>query len=286
MKNIVMSAVLTGFFLVGLMSGYHQVLAADKVKNGFDSVAATGVLRCAYATWPPYMMKDPNTGVLSGVAYDQMEEVARFLDVKIDWVEEVGYGNYIEGLNTGRYDMMCATVWPDGPRAKNTTLTVPAYYSTIYPYVRGDEAREFASYADLNSADLTIAAVDGDVTYSLATSRFPEAKIHALPQMADGGAGLLAVATGKADIMFVDEGIFADFAQHNPGKLKQLDHLGPVGVFSESYSVPQGDFQLKNMIDTALVYLTNSGITADILSRYEGSLYAPAPLYVAKGDKE
>lgn len=276
-------ASLATFFVLNNETAHQQPIEKEqKAQSGYEYVAVTGTLRCAYATWPPYMMKDPNTGKLSGVAYDQMEQVAKFLEIKIDWTEEVGYGNYIEGLKTNRYDMMCATIWPDGSRTKNTTLTIPGLYSTTYTYVRIDESREFKSYEDINKDTVTIAALDGDVTYSLASNRFPKAKIHALPQTADGSTVLLAVATGKADVVIVDEGVFADFNKQNPGKLRKLENLGPAGVFSESYSVPLGDFQLKNMIDTALIYLTNSGITADILSRYKGSLYAPAPTYVNK----
>ncbi|NND65275.1 MAG: transporter substrate-binding domain-containing protein [Gammaproteobacteria bacterium] len=277
---IIVAALLASWLTTMFTSNSDSSVSVESPKEtAYERIVKTDTIRCAYAVWPPYMMVDANSGQLSGAAYDQMVEIAKYLELKLDWVEEVGYGNYIEGLNTGRYDMLCATVWPDGPRTRNTTLTIPGFFSTMYAFSRAGDVQTYQRFSDIDQASVTIAAVDGDATYSLARSRFPNAKVHALTQISEGNEVLLAVMSDKADIALVDEGVFLGFDRSNSGKLIKLAELGPIGVFSESYSVPLGDFQLKNMIDTALIYLTNSGITEEILNRYEGSLYPPAPTF-------
>ena len=47
-----------------------------------------------------------------------MNAIGKTLDLKIEWTEEVGWGNIGEGLKAGRYDMACVSMWPDAPKYK------------------------------------------------------------------------------------------------------------------------------------------------------------------------
>ena len=44
-------------------------------ESTYERVIRTGEIRCAYAVYEPPLIKDPNTGKLSGIFYDVMEEV-------------------------------------------------------------------------------------------------------------------------------------------------------------------------------------------------------------------
>ena len=44
-----------------------------------EQIIRTGVIRAAYAIYPPASIKDPNTGELSGIFIDVLEEVAKNL---------------------------------------------------------------------------------------------------------------------------------------------------------------------------------------------------------------
>ena len=98
------------------------------------------------------------------------------LKIRMDQMEEVGFGNYIEGLNTGRYDAMCQTVWPDPGRFKNATITFPVHYHKVYVVVRADDTRFDQGYDKLNDPTYTTAAIDADITQSIAESRFSESE--------------------------------------------------------------------------------------------------------------
>lgn len=138
MKNTVLmvGVALVVSLLMFMVFGSGQKETAAQKESVYDRVLASGTIRCGYATWPPYMMKDPNTGTLSGINYDVMELIGKELNLKIDWVEEVPWGSVYANLNANRMDVMCATIWDDGERVKQFTLSDPQFYSALYAYVR------------------------------------------------------------------------------------------------------------------------------------------------------
>ena len=102
-------------------------------------------------------------------------------------------------------------------------------------------------------------------------------KIDALPQNADASQIFMEVANGKADATFVDIGFFKSFDDKNPGKLKALGP--PLHVYGSIFSVKQGEVDLKNLLDSAIISLTNKGKLAEILRRGDPNSIPPAPTY-------
>jgi len=50
-------------------------------------------------------------------------------ELKIEYVEEVGWGTMIESLQTKRIDIVCAPIWPNAQRAKVADFVEPLYYT-------------------------------------------------------------------------------------------------------------------------------------------------------------
>ncbi|MGD9649922.1 MAG: substrate-binding periplasmic protein, partial [Dongiaceae bacterium] len=192
-----MISLLTAIVVVIIMLRFYgpsssaPALETKKAESTFERITRTGVIRCGYGTWPPYLMKDPNTGQLSGMNYEVMEAIGRNLELKIEWTEEVGWGNYIEGINTKRYDMFCASVWPNGPRTKNTTLTKPTFYSAAYALARIDDHRFDGDLSKVNDPAVKISVIEGDYTESLAKEDYPKASRNVLSPNSDGAQVLL-----------------------------------------------------------------------------------------------
>jgi L-cystine transport system substrate-binding protein len=262
----------------------RQAVIAQLHETAYQRILRTGIIRCGYASWAPFIRKDPNTGDVSGFNRTIFDEIGKELGLKVDWVEEVGFGNYIEGLNTGRYDAMCQTVWPDPGRFKNATITLPVHYHKVYVVVRADDKRFEQGFEKLNDPAFTAAAIDSDVTQSIARADFPNAKIDALPQTADAAQLFMEVANGKADATFVDYGFFKSFDEKNPGKLKTAGQV--LHVYGSVFSVRQGETDLKNMLDSAIITLTNKDRLADILRHEDPSSIPPAPTYAMPSTSE
>lgn len=117
----------------------------------YDHVMSSGTLRVGYTVYPPGVIKGAD-GKPRGIAVDVLNEVASRLNLKIEWTEEVGWATQIEGLESGRYDIVGTAVWPNPKRARLTTLSKSLFYSPLYFYARSDDTR-FAEGFNLATLD-------------------------------------------------------------------------------------------------------------------------------------
>ncbi len=252
---------------------------ATEPKSAAQRVIDSGILRCGYATSPPVLVKDANTGKLSGSDYDIVEAIGKKLNLKVEWAEEVGWGNFIEGLRTNRYDMMCGSLWPDDTRIKFLSLTRPVYYDRMLAYARFDDKRFDGNIEKINNANIHIAVIDGDASATFARDRFPNAKQLALPQTAVVADMMLSLTTKKADIIFLDPVRIAVFEENNKGKIRPVANVEPINVIGTSYGVKAGELQLRDMIDIALRELVNNGTIAKLLAKTSKDLTPPRKDY-------
>ncbi len=280
MKHIltIIIAIIASVAAVKFTTPAGDTQTISKKETAYERVMRTNTLRCAYALWPPFFAKDPITGKLSGFNYDIFEEIGRELNLKIEWVEEVGFGNYIEGLKTERYDAMCQTVWPDAGRFKNALLTIPVHYHKVHVVTRANDTRFDNNWRKLNNAQFKVAVVDSDITDTIARTDFPKAIRVTQPQAAEASQIFLDVALGKADATFVDSGFFLNYDKQNPGKLKLTGNI--LRVYGSVFSVNNGETMFKSLIDNAIIALINNGRIDEILKKHPTTAMAPAPTYI------
>ena len=74
---------------------YAQSAAPE---TAFDRITKTNTLRCGYAIATPWLMMDMSTNKLTGVDVDVIDLIAKKIGLKIDWVEETGWGTAEQGL--------------------------------------------------------------------------------------------------------------------------------------------------------------------------------------------
>jgi len=273
---VVVVSLVASFIGVKIFSG-STMQSQDLLAKVLDK----GEIRVGYVVYPPGMIKDANTGELSGIFHDALEEAGKNLGLKINWVEEVGWGTMIEGLNAGRYDMIGSPVWPNSSRAKNVDFTIPLNYSAVGVYTRSGDNR-FADLTRINNGNITIATIDGEMSSFIAKATFPNAKVISLPQDSQVSQLLLNVRTGKADVTFVETAIAEEFLAQNPGSVQNIVPNNPVRSFGNTMLVPKNQDGFKSMINSALEELFNSG-TVDVLidkyEKYPGSFYRATKPY-------
>lgn len=236
-----------------------------------ERVVQDGKIRCGYFLFPPYSIKDPNTGKLSGVFVEALEEAAKNLGVSVDWTEEVGYGTMVEGIKTGRYDLVPTGVWPNANRARYADFSIPLFYSGICVYARSDDNR-FNDVQAINADDITISTIDGTVQDAMARKDFPRAHVLSHPEMSEPSQILLDVTAKKADVTFIEPGLAAIFLKSNPASLKKVCGHRPIAVVANTMMMKQGEPSFKAMLNTALSELIDTGFVDRLLDKYE-----PAP---------
>ncbi len=232
-----------------------------------DKVIQNGEIRIGYIVYPPLLFKDPATGKLSGVSYDLVEAAAKKLNLKTNWVEEVGWGSAIEGLKTKRYDMLGTQMWPNSARAREAVFSIAPMNSQIFPYVKTGDNR-FNDLTKLNSSQYSVSAVDGEMATFIAAQDYPQAKVNTLPQATSYAEVFLNILNNKADITFVEPSAANDFLKTNPGKITRLG-TNPVRTFGNSFAFARGEDSMVDMWNVAITELVNEGTVASTLENYK-----------------
>lgn len=232
----------------------------------FDRVIKTGTLRCAYTSVDPYIYKDLNDGKIKGPAAEIFEKLTAQIDLKIEWVAEVGYADFADGFKSGRYDALCSMLSQSPQRARVTRFTEPMFYLPFYAYGREGETR-FTKMDDLNNAALKAAITDGEVFERMTRERFPLAVHQSHPNMTPQGQLFLDVADGKADFVVHDAQIYKQFAQKNPKRIKSL-FTTPVHIVPVGWGLPLGEDDLANLINASLRTMHDLDLVDQILDKY------------------
>lgn len=253
-------------------TGCNRATAPAQKESVYDRIMRTGKIRAAYITYPPAVLKDTATGELSGTFYETLEQIAKNLELELEWTEEVGWGAQIEGLNADRYDIVGSPVWANPTRGKLTTMSRPVYYSGIGIYVRADDDRFGDDWTTINSPDVRIATIDGETGDLIARTQFPKAKRVSLPQLTDISQLFLEVTNNKADILFAEPYYGYEYLKNNPDTVKNIAAEKPIRVLGNCYMFKKNEPQMEEMMDTAIEDLQNSGFVDEVLRMYE-----PAP---------
>ncbi|NTU76360.1 MAG: amino acid ABC transporter substrate-binding protein [Alphaproteobacteria bacterium] len=226
----------------------------------FERIQQTNTLRCGYIVWPPEFIKDVNTGKFSGISYDVTEAMAKSLNLKVDWVEEVNFVNMVAGLKTGRYDAICFSLYLSNvPLAREIDFTAPFFYTGSGVYARADDHRFDNGLSLINSPDITVATLDGELSQYVRAEDFPLTKNVSLPQPGDTTLLMQAVETGKADVTFVDQFVASPYLKANPGKLRDLATGNPLRFHGHGLAVNKGETKLNTTLSMALKELEYSG---------------------------
>jgi polar amino acid transport system substrate-binding protein len=266
--TIVLS-LLCGF--IGAMAGVHFLLHGGSTSSPSsvrDRVLKSGVIRAAYLVRPPNIVKNPNDGKLSGIFVDIMEEAGRRAGLRVEWVEEVTWGTMIEGLNSGRYDIVATGIWRNATRGKAADFTMPLFYSGVGVFVRSDDHRFDGNLGPINNPSVRVAAIDGEMAEIIAKSDFPQAHIVSLTQISDTSQLLLEVQSGKSDVTFLAMQIGARYIEKNPTKVRNIA-ITPIRIFPESMVIKAGEYDFRSMIDSALIELVNSTFIEQTIRKYD-----------------
>ncbi len=239
---------------------------ADKLDT-YDRIVKSGTIVCGYYPWPGIAEKNVNTGEMSGLQIDLVNQAFATLDLKVEWKELI-VGTQVEDLNNGRVDAICQ----DGPyvmsAGKFVEFSNPFYAYKAIAYARADEKR-FAKPADLNNAAIRFTGIDGDYSVDLAKRLFPNAQLMTMPGTTDAAQMYLNVATNKADVAIVDPISFQAYQQSNPNQLKGLFADKPIGIYKMVCSVRKGDFKTLGLINQAVDNAASFGIADTVLNKFD-----------------
>ena len=279
---VLLLSVVTAFATGKYLLPHHAVVSTAQ-EGAFDRVMRTKTLRCGYVVYPPTIIKDPATGKMSGLMYDAIEAAATKAGLKVEWVEDLNWGNYMASLAYDHADMICAAAWNNNIEEWQQAEAIgPLFYSGIGVWVRADDARFVGNIELINDPAVTISSIDGTIPGRIAAVDFPKAKVLSLPQTSDYTLNLLNVADHKADLTFVENYQGRAFDQKNPGVLKNIAATKPLRIFPNVFLVRKGELKLKTMFNSIFDEMMNNGEMEKLIEKYEtypGAFYRVAVPY-------
>jgi ABC-type amino acid transport substrate-binding protein len=258
--------------IVALIAVIALIISVS-TKNTFTKtdVATTVInnneIRIGYIIYPPLLVKDPQSGQLSGVSYDIVEEAAKRLNIKTKWTEEVGWGSALEGLKTKRYDILGTQMWPNAARSREAVFSLAPFNNSIFTYVRNNDARIHTDLSNLNSPEFTISLIDGEAATFIVKDFFPKAKTIILPQLASYSEVFLNVVNKKADLIMADESAANGFLKNNPATLVKLSNT-PIREYGNSFAFARGEDSMANMWNVVVDEMIQDGTIEKILAKH------------------
>ena len=277
---IILSAAVAWGFITWKTGAQRNEAASTMAtkESAYERVMRTGTLRCGYILYPKAIERDLNTGALSGMVYDVMEEVGKQLSLKIEWTEEAGFASIFDGLKTSRYDVVCFTFSQTPGRARVTEFTAPIIFYPYFLYARADDNRFDNAYEKINDPAVKVAILEGELSQTVKAEDFPKALAVYMTSLADINQVLLQVSMGKADIAMTEPSSSEEFLLKNPGKLKRVP--GPsLRMQATGVDVAVGEEALKSLLDTTIRALHATGFIERVVNKYTTSpdqFYYPA----------
>ncbi|MDE2062091.1 MAG: transporter substrate-binding domain-containing protein [Bradyrhizobium sp.] len=158
-----------------------------------DRIRAAKVLRIAVLPGElPYFNKDLATGTWSGFSIEMANDIAKLLDVKLEYVEST-YGNSILDLQSNKIDLGFA-LNPTPQRALVVDFT-----NFVFPHPFGamlKKGLEARTWADINKPEVRIAVDVGSANEAVARRFAPNATIKSLKSRDEV---MLEMASGRVD---------------------------------------------------------------------------------------
>ncbi|MBX2839208.1 MAG: transporter substrate-binding domain-containing protein [Gammaproteobacteria bacterium] len=145
---------------------FAQSVLNEILSEGVLKVGTTG-------DWDPMTMKDPATNTYQGYDIDVMTELAKDLEVEIEFVP-TDWKTLVAGVVAGKYHMTgSASISPQ--RAKVAGYSNSYFSLATVPLTLKKNEGKFNDWEDLNKSDVTVAATLGTTQEQQVKQFFPDA---------------------------------------------------------------------------------------------------------------
>lgn len=240
-----------------------------------EKIQKEGIMKVGYVIYPPTVIKDPNTGELSGHFVDAVKFMADIMKVKVEFVEAT-WSTFVGGLQSGQYDFSIAATYRTIPRALSVDFTVPIIYIGNGAIIKKGDTR-FKTIADFDKKGIKIAVAQGEASHEYASEHFKNAELVVLSS-ADLSQPLTQVLTGRADIGMVDAWTTKQFAEQHL-EVTDLFADSPIDLTPVGWAVRKNDQELLNFLNTSIEYLISSGRMRDWEKKYNAHWFFPKTVW-------
>lgn len=223
-------------------------------QSALNDVLNTGVLKVGTTgDWNPMTMKDVTSNSYTGYDIDVMNELAKDLGVKVEFVP-ADWKTLVSGVTAGKYHMTgSASVSP--ARAKATGYSTPYFSLATVPLILKTNADKFKDWPDMNKGDVTVAATLGTTQEKQVKQFFPDAKHQIVEAPARDFQEVLA---GRADAHITSNVEALKLVEKYP-QMMIVPVSAPKSPTPIAMLLPQADQVWINYINTWVALKTERG---------------------------
>ncbi|WP_423363122.1 ABC transporter substrate-binding protein [Mycoplasma sp. P36-A1] len=252
--NIKKLSVLAAVFVL-LLTGCSTSKTTDT--GSLEAIKKAGVIKIGTNSgYPPYEFYITNDGKkeLAGYDVDLAKEIAKKLDVKIEWVD-IDFDALVPSLLTNKFDIIMAGLIATDERKKSIDFSDNYYNSKTVAVAKKDVVNDYAKAENLKGK--TIVA-QTSTTQATAAQSIAGAKVTELPGVTDT---ISSVLSNQSDVLFIAEVVAKSIVAQNP----DLEYVKIEGIDDKllqdgaSVGMKKDDAALQTEINKIITELKDSG---------------------------
>ncbi|MFC7703861.1 transporter substrate-binding domain-containing protein [Plastorhodobacter daqingensis] len=212
--------------------------------------------------YPPLQFVDPASGTAIGWEYDAMAEIARRLNLTLNY-QNISWEAMIPAVSEGQMDMGMTGITIRDDRAEMVDFSAPYMRSEMVMLVRADETRFADAEGFAADPGLLVAAQPGTTPFYVAVYDLLDGD-EANPRIRlfeTFGAGVQALRAGDVDLVLTDGTAGEGYVAANPDQFRIVG--APLGSEDFGFIFPKGS-DLVAPINAAIEELRADG-TLDAL---------------------
>jgi polar amino acid transport system substrate-binding protein len=228
--------------------------------SALDRIEKDKVLRVGWAVWHPYVFRDPKTNQIQGVSYDMLQDLARALNARLEWVED-SWATLPAGVQAAKFEITnLMAITP--PRAQVVDFSEPVTKHGLSLLAPKEEVAKTKSWEEWDRAGLKIAVTLGANSDMFVTQKFKKAEIVRLKTVPEN---VLALVSGR---------VHAHASTIDALKTIQREHQqmaivpGSFGSSDVAFALPQGDAALSRRVNEFVQQAKKSGRIKQLLDKY------------------
>lgn len=235
--------------------------AADLPDLGGRKVAV--VTENAY---PPLQFVDPKTGKPMGWEYDAMNEIAKRLNFKVEYLN-TSWDAMIQSVSDNQYQIGMTGITINDERKQKVDFSDPYMRSEQFMLVRADEMRFSDAKSFGDSKDTLVGAQPGTsnfyvAVYNVLDGNEQNARIKLFETF---GAAIQALKTGDVDLVLTDSAAGKGYVDASGGKLKLIGE--PLGAEDFGFIFSKGS-DLVAPVNAAIAALKADGTFAALTKKW------------------
>ncbi|MCP4318553.1 MAG: transporter substrate-binding domain-containing protein [Hyphomicrobiales bacterium] len=224
---------------------------------GLPDMGGKTVVVVTENAYPPLQFLDPKTGDQIGWEYDAMNEIAKRLNMKVEY-QNTSWDAMIQAVSDAQYDIGMTGITIKEERKEKVDFSDPYMRSEMYMLVRGDEDRfnDHVSFAALE--DGLVGAQSGTTPFYVAVYNVLDGNEQnpRIKLFETFGAQVQALRTGDVDLVLTDGTAGNGYVKASDGALKLVGE--PLGTEDFGFIFPKGS-ELAAPVNAAIADMRADG---------------------------